>query len=136
MKALSIILSAIIFTSCANVNSKYANNYAKNSVIGTWEELDSKDAINELVLKDDGKFSFTQMPFETYKDYWGTYSLNRKTHTINFKIAGGNNVPKDAKLNSVHYIFDNKGHLILTNFYYGTLSKNSKRKGRYIFKAW
>jgi len=134
MKTVSIILSTMIFAGCANVNAKYENNYANNSIIGTWEEFKSKDAINELVLKDSGKFSFTQMPFETYKDYWGTYSINKKSHTINFKIVGGNNVPKDAKLNGVHYIFDNKGHLILTNFYYGTISKYSQKKKKYIFK--
>ena len=136
MKLISIILTTIIFVGCANVNAKYANNYANNTIIGSWEELDAKNAINELILKDNGKFSFTQMPFETYKDYWGSYTINKKVHTINFQIKNGNNVPKDTKLKNVHYYFDKEGHLILNNFYYGTISKQSKRKDRYIFRKY
>ncbi len=128
-----LILPAFFLVGCVTSMQQYENNYEGNSIYGTWEEVGAGVA-NELVIKEDGNFSFTAMPFEVYKDYWGTYTLNSKNHTINFKIEGGNNIPKDAKLTNVKYAFDKKGRLILTNFYYGTVSKYSKSRDIYLFK--
>jgi len=130
------IKSAFLFlflTGCSTNIQQYANNYKNNSIYGTWEEFDSKD-VNELIIKKDGNFTFTAMPFEIYKDYWGRYNIDKEKHIINFTIEGGNNIPKDAKLKNVKYAFDKNGRLVLTNFYYGSVSKNSKKRDIYIFK--
>lgn len=133
MNYLKFILPTLLLVECATSMQKYANNYKDNSINATWEEVGSK-VPNELVIKKDGKFSFTAMPFEVYKDYWGTYSVDKTNHIINFKITGGNNIPKDAKLTNVKYAFDKNGRLILTNFYYGSVSKYSKDRDIYIFR--
>lgn len=128
-----IIMPMLLLAGCASNMQQYSANYKNNSIYNGWDEIGVK-AANELVLNKDGTFNFTVMPFETYKDYWGTFSVDETKHIINFKIEGGNNVPKDAKLKNVKYAFDKEGHLILTNYYYGTVAKESKPGNTHIFK--
>ncbi len=135
MRVITTIASALLLLGCATNMGKYANNYKNNSLYGTWDEVGTK-AINELVLQKDGKFNFTAFPFEVYKDYWGTYSVDQKKHLLNFTIEGGNNVPKDAKLHNVEYAFDKSGHLILKNYYYGTVAKENRYSLFHTFKRY
>ncbi len=135
MRVATIIVSALLLLGCASNMEQYANNYKNNTIYGTWDEVGSK-ALNELVLQEDGKFSFTAFPFETYKDYWGSYSIDRKRHRLHFTIEGGNNVPKDAKLQNVEYAFDKSGHLVLKNYYYGTVAKEVRYSLFHTFKRY
>ena len=130
-----VLTAALLLAGCASNMEQYANNYENNSLYGAWNEIGSK-AINELVLQEDGKFNFTAYPFEVYKDYWGTYSVDQKRHLLNFTIEGGNNVPKDAKLHNVEYAFDKSGHLILKNYYYGTVAKENRYSLFHTFKRY
>lgn len=50
--------------------------------------------IDELLFYVSGQYSVTWMPFESYKDYWGPYTINVKRRTVNFRVLGGNYVPK------------------------------------------
>jgi len=133
MNLTKIIIPVLLLAGCATNMQQYSANYKSNSIYNVWDELNAK-AANELVLKKDGTFNFTVMPFETYKDYWGTFSVDGRKHIINFKIKGGNSVPKDAKLQNVKYAFDKERHLILTNYYYGTVAKESIPGSTHIFK--
>ena len=133
MNFVKLILPTFILAGCATNMQQYANNYKGNSIYGTWNEANAK-AVNELIIQKDGKFNFTAIPFEVYKDYWGTYKIDKTKHLITFTIKGGNNIPKDAKLKNVKYAFNKNGDLILTNYYYGTVYK-SKPKSIYIFKG-
>ena len=60
---------------------------------GYWKEVTTdEEKINELHLHSKG-ISITYTPFETYKDYWGKYSLTDERHQIHVKIEGGNKLP-------------------------------------------
>jgi len=48
-----------------------------------------------LEFRADGWFSVTWRPFETYRDYWGHWSLNERTRELELVIHGGNNRPAD-----------------------------------------
>jgi hypothetical protein len=54
--------------------------------------------IQEFVLGEDATFAVTWHPFERYKDYWGTYTVDRETGAIEFKVDGGNHVPSNLDL--------------------------------------
>ena len=60
---------------------------------GYWKEVTpDEENIKELHLHTKG-ISITYMPFETYKDYWGTYSLTDDRNQIQIVIEGGNTLP-------------------------------------------
>ncbi len=64
---------------------------------GYWKEVSSDDkSIRELHFHTKG-FSVTYSPFESYKDYWGTYTLNEKKDKIRFTVDGGNRRPEFIK---------------------------------------
>lgn len=135
MRIGTLVIAVGFLLGCGSNLGQYSHNYQNNSLYGAWDEVGAAE-VNELILKKDGNFSFTALPFETYKDYWGTYSVDSKHHMLNFIIKGGNNVPKDVQLQRVEYAFDKSGHLILNNYYYGTVSKKSKYGLRHIFKRY
>lgn len=51
--------------------------------------------IDELLFDVSGNYSVTWRPFESYKDYWGPYTINVKTRKVTFRVSRGNYVPKD-----------------------------------------
>ena len=61
----------------------------------TGEAFEPDPRIEELVLRDTGDFSVTWQPFETYVDYWGTWTHDPETASIGLEIEGGNWVPTD-----------------------------------------
>lgn len=77
---------------------------AANPLVGSWKEMSAAscddptrivegDPIKELEFRADGTFSVVWDPFEVYKDYWGTYSFDRKSGNIALKVVNGNAVP-------------------------------------------
>ncbi len=87
--------------------------------VGRWEEraqltcVDGKEAVPEkrildFILKDDRSFSVTWLPFEVYRDYWGTYEYDPKTGKISLHVKGGNYIPPDLKLEGLLTIVDGK----------------------------
>ncbi|MES3023239.1 MAG: hypothetical protein V4857_16865 [Pseudomonadota bacterium] len=56
------------------------------------------DPIMELVFDAGGRFSVTQRPFESYKDYWGEYSHDVASGAVTFSNTKGNKVPPDLQL--------------------------------------
>ena len=71
-------------------------------IVGYWhqrpEECQGSEPMRELVFNGDGTFSATWMPFEVYKDFWGTFTYDAETRELVLTPAGGNHVPPDAKL--------------------------------------
>lgn len=107
-----------------------------NPLIGYWnEQATGDDTINELYFDANGYFSVTLMPFESYKDYGGTYSIDPEKRILSLTITGGNHKPDDAKLDNIAYHFTKEGHLVLENAYFGTLRKGFEKKNSYIFLA-
>jgi hypothetical protein len=103
-----------------------------NPLIGYWSEVaqlacDSgvevapAKAIAELIFDPDGSFAVTWVPFESYKDYWGTYTFDLAQGTLELTITGGNTIPEDVD-GEGRFARDATGALILTDLWLGTPS--------------
>ena len=71
-----------------------------NPLVGNWRETSRvmcrtgeakrpATQIGELEFRADGTFSVTRLPFEMYKDYWGTYAYDLKGGGLKLVAAGG-----------------------------------------------
>src|SRR5215813_5492805 len=79
---------------------------AAQPLVGLWQQQSRSDChaqkdappskpIHELEFCAGGWFSVTWTPFETYRDYWGSYTADNATGTISLQIENGNYVPGD-----------------------------------------
>lgn len=102
-------------------------------LVGTWqefaqhscrtgEEVAPELAIEELVFSADGKFTVTWTPFESYVDYWGTYTVDPIRGTIDLHITGGNAIPPDVDGRG-GIAGDGQHNLILTDLWLGSSSQ-------------
>lgn len=99
----------------------------KDAVVptGYWTEVGdaacpaSQPVLREFALLADGTFKATWMPFETYVDYWGTYSFDQATGAISLTPTDGNYIPTDADLVGVANL-DAGGDLLVTGMFFGT----------------
>lgn len=57
--------------------------------------------------------------FESYRDYWGTFTWDETTRFLSMEITGGNNVPTTFDLQGTVTIID--GDLYLREHWFGTL---------------
>jgi hypothetical protein len=63
---------------------------------GTATEVSPRMPIRELIFRAGGQFSVTWFPFETRKDYWGTYEYDAASGALTLKPDNKyNNVPPD-----------------------------------------
>lgn len=97
------------------------------------------EAINELEFRADGWFSVTWQPFETYRDYWGSYTANNANGAISFRIEQGNYVPGDFR-GAGKYKLKKDGTLELTGIHLGDKrspgqveTRASSKECRYLF---
>ncbi|RYE70380.1 MAG: hypothetical protein EOP17_00955 [Rhizobiaceae bacterium] len=69
---------------------------------GTWRQASSSCAggtpVRELIFRAEGRFYLTWTPFESYRDYWGRYSLDPETGAFSAEIEGGNRRPANLDL--------------------------------------
>lgn len=94
---------------------------APDSLAGYWFETTSENStyIGELYFNSDGTFGITWEPFETYVDYWGTYTYDKQTGRIKLTIEYGNYIPNDTDLDG--YVFENANEdLEFYGMYFGT----------------
>ena len=85
----------------------------------TLEEVASEEPIGELQFRADGSFSVTWMPFELYRDYWGSYRYDSEGGTLDLAVEGGNHVPEDVD-GSGSFVIDEDGRLVLQDMWLGT----------------
>jgi len=98
------------------------------------------DSINELEFRADGWFSVTWVPFETYRDYWGSYAADNATRALSLKIDGGNYVPAGFRGDGKFTLRDNNT-VELTRIYLGAKRSDNTNKSsartqaacRYVF---
>ena len=100
---------------------------ATPSIAGTWTEVTpvtcgdgaavAADPLLELVFSPDGNFSVTWEPFETYRDYWGTYTYTASGE-LNMHVTDGNALPPAADL-AGHADLAADGALVLKNVDFG-----------------
>lgn len=95
-----ISILVALFMVCGCSKNQFPDPYAgfkhPSAEHGYWREItNDRQSIGELHFHSKG-FSLTYNPFETYKDYWGSYTLNEKNE-IEFTIDSGNKLPAFAK---------------------------------------
>lgn len=69
-------------------------------LVGTWQQevgCTGREPMRELIFEAGGGFRATYTPFESYYDFWGSYSFDVATSTLTLDITGGNRVPDSAK---------------------------------------
>jgi hypothetical protein len=70
--------------------------------VGVWHQNEAEcgaaEPVRELVFEADNRFSATWLPFEVYKDYWGTWRYDASTHVLTLAVENGNHVPSDLVL--------------------------------------
>jgi hypothetical protein len=76
------------------------------------------EPIGELEFTADGRFSVTWHPFETYRDYWGTYRFDAGTGALSMKVDGGNRIPGGLDLEGKARMGPDGG-LVLEDMYLG-----------------
>ena len=91
-----------------------------NPLVGNWQEVDTGN-VNELIFRADGNFSVTWIPFEIRKDYWGRYTFNVSTRTLELTLTGGNTMPPDFDGIGI-FSRDDEGGLVLADICLGTRS--------------
>ena len=97
--AVITLLACVLLCGCDSnrLPDPYAGYTHSSAEHGYWREAtDNKPRIGELHLHTKG-VSVTYEPFETYKDYWGTYVLNANQGKISLEVDGGNKLPTFGK---------------------------------------
>jgi hypothetical protein len=82
------------------------------------EDCEQLIPVGELEFTADGHFSVTYQPFETYRDYWGTYRLDPATGALSMVAEGGNDRPGGLDLEGKAG-FAADGKLVLEGMYLG-----------------
>jgi hypothetical protein len=112
-----------------------------NPIVGTWAQsgparcAGGEDApsgpVRELILRRDGRFSLTYMPFETYKDFWGTYTYDRNSGAIAIAPTGGNRDPAGLDLAGTALVAERR--LTLSDVWLGQPGQATPRTCTYVF---
>ena len=84
------------------------------------------EPLGEVMLQSDNHFSITFTPFETYRDYWGTYRYSPESGRLTLNVEGGNKVEQDADLDGT--LRKDGDHWLFTGFNFGR-SKNAAAEG-------
>jgi hypothetical protein len=92
---------------------------------GSQKALPPANPIQELLFWADGTFSVTWQPFETYRDYWGTYTYNKKKGRIVFKVEEGANIPANID-GEGDLTLKKNGDLILKGIWLGNRPEEEK----------
>jgi hypothetical protein len=75
------------------------------------------EPIGEVEFSPENRFSVTFVPFETYRDYWGTYAFDPATGRLTMSVEGGNLVPPGLDLDGRAELA--QGRLVLRDMYLG-----------------
>jgi hypothetical protein len=111
---------------------------AKDEIVltGRWsqqrvEGCDVREPVRELEFRPENRFSVTFTPFETYQDYWGSYSFDADTGRIRLTVEGGNFVPPGLDLEGAAELAG--GRLRLTGLFLGSRGGPPQSGCTYIF---
>jgi len=112
-----------------------------NPLAGTWAQSGpaqcavapdaATEPVRELIIRRDGRFSLTFMPFETYKDYWGTYTYDRGSGALDMNVAGGNRDSLGLDLAGTARVAN--GRLTLRDVWLGQPGNTAARTCTYVF---
>lgn len=82
------------------------------------EGCSAGEPVRELEFMPGSRFSVTFQPFETYRDYWGSYSFDPVSGALKLSVEGGNFVPGGLDLEGQAELKD--GRLTLRGLYLGS----------------
>jgi hypothetical protein len=95
------------------------------ALCGSGKRVIPNHPIRELIFWADGTFSVTWHPFETYRDYWGIYTYDRKKGTIKITVDKGNKIPSDID-GEGYYSLRQNGELVLKGIWLGSSEEEEK----------
>lgn len=111
---------------------------AKDEVVltGRWsqrglEGCTAPEPVRELEFKPENRFSVTFLPFESYQDYWGTYSFDPATKRLRLTVEGGNFVPPNLDPEGVAELAE--GRLRLKDVFLGSRDGGPRSGCTYVF---
>jgi hypothetical protein len=90
------------------------------------------EPVRELHFDDKGGYSATFTPFESYKDYWGTFALDAASGAIAFAYDSGNLPAEGLDLTGTAALGDD-GKLTLDGLFLGERGGPEGRSCRYVF---
>lgn len=76
------------------------------------------EPVRELEFSSNGRFSVTFTPFESFRDYWGTYRFDPATGRIVMTVEGGNNRPISSDLDGIVRMGEGN-RLVFEGMYFG-----------------
>jgi len=88
--------------------------------------------VGELKFTATGAFDVTWEPFESYRDYWGTYAYDPATRRLVLTVTGGNHVPEGLDLDGEARLRDD-GSLALSGMWLGQPQSGPTRACAYTF---
>jgi hypothetical protein len=86
---------------------------------GSGREVPPERALDEVLFEADGSFSVTWVPFEAYRDYWGSYEADSVSGHLTLRPEDGNYIPTDIDGDGT-YTIDAAGRLTLRDIWLGT----------------
>ena len=89
------------------------------------------DPVGELEFTPGNRFSVTFQPFESYRDYWGSYSFEPATRRLALKAEGGNFVPPGLDLEGEAELVE--GRLVLRDMFLGSRGGEPQQGCTYRF---
>lgn len=89
------------------------------------------EEVRELEFQPGNRFSVTFRPFESYRDYWGTYSFNPATGQLRLSVEGGNFIPPGLDLEGRAEL--SSGRLVLKDLFLGGRESYSETGCTYTF---
>lgn len=110
---------------------------ARRPLVGRWtevartpcgagaEEPPGETPLRELIFHGNGSFSVTWTPFESYTDYWGTYTYEPRTGRLRFWVEGGNRLPPQRDLDG-RAMLEGEDELHLADLWLGSPSSSSR----------
>jgi hypothetical protein len=111
---------------------------AKDEIVltGRWSQRSVEgctglETIGELEFRPENGFAVTFQPFETYQDYWGSYSFDPATKRLRLTVVGGNFVPPNLDLEGEAELAG--GRLRLRNLFLGSHYGAPQSDCTYVF---
>lgn len=95
------------------------------------EGCSAQEPVRELEFRPENRFSVTFMPFETYQDYWGSYSFDPATKSLRLTVEGGNFVPRGLDLEGEAELTE--GRLRLKGIFLGSRDGRPQSGCSYLF---
>jgi hypothetical protein len=95
------------------------------------EGCSAPEPVRELEFRPENGFSVTFTPFETYRDYWGSYAWDPDTGRIRLTVVGGNFVPGNLDLEGEAELKD--GRLRLKDVFLGSRDGAPRTGCTYLF---